>query len=144
MVRKLTEDQESLAHYAWALARHRAALAKQLADVEEYERQAVALAARYGVRQTLLAAVTGRSPGRISQVVAATNTEPLGTLEEARGPWSTALEHPQDHLTARSRPATAAERDQWNATRELIHGPPDTPGQPLHHPTPAPRRRNQV
>lgn len=129
MAGKLTEDQESLAYYAWALARHRAALAKQLAEVEGYERQAVALAAQYGVRQKLLATVTGRSPGRISQVIAATDTESLGTLQDARGPWFEALEHPQDHLAAKSRHATQAERDAWNTNHELVHGSPGTLGQ---------------
>ncbi len=98
MTKKLTQDQKALASYVWMLSRHREALARQLADVEQFERDAVAAAGQFGVKQTLLATLTGRSPGRISQIISATPTDFDAAPQEIREQWRQALDNPTGHL----------------------------------------------
>jgi hypothetical protein len=125
MAKKLTQDQEALASYVWMLSRHREALARQLADVEQFERDAVAAAGQFGVKQTLLATLTGRSPGRISQIISATPTDFEAAPQEIREQWRQALDNPAGHLERyASIGRTPQELDEWNAKHRLIHGEP--------------------
>jgi hypothetical protein len=98
MTKKLTQDQKALASYVSMLSRHREALTRQLADVEQFERDAVAAAGQFGVRQTLLATLTGRSPGRISQIISTTPTDFDAAPHGIREQWRQALENPTAHL----------------------------------------------
>ncbi|ALE04752.1 hypothetical protein AL755_03425 (plasmid) [Arthrobacter sp. ERGS1:01] len=118
-----TEDQENLAAYTWMLAQHRAALAQQLADVEDYVRQAVRVASQYGVKQTDLATLTGRSAGRISQIIAEAPPVPGDRLRETRERWCEALDAPGAHLERLSkRFSTPESSEMWKANYELVHG----------------------
>ncbi|WP_427017708.1 hypothetical protein ACQCSX_03580 [Pseudarthrobacter sp. P1] len=123
MPKKLTQDQEALASYVWMLARHRNALARQLADVEQFERDAVAAAAQFGVKQALLATLTGRSAGRISQITSATPADFEAAPQKTREQWRQALDNPAAHLERYSGIGkTVEELDDWNAKHRLIHG----------------------
>jgi len=118
-----TEDQENLAAYAWMLAQHRAALAQQLAEVEDYVRQAVRVAHQFGVKQTDLATLTERSTGRISQIIAEAPPVPAEQLRETRENWREALDSPGDHLDRLSRKFTTPESGEiWRANFKLVHG----------------------
>ncbi|WP_157884287.1 hypothetical protein [Arthrobacter alpinus] len=123
MVRMLTEDQENLAAYTWMLSQHRLALAKQLADVEEFEREAIRSAEQYGVKQKTLAALTGRSPGRISQIISESGPKTGKVLTESRETWRRALDEPQEHLALHEKKFTTAETiATWNTNFNLVHG----------------------
>lgn len=116
-----TEDQEKFAAYAWMLAQRRTALAKQLAEVESYEREAIRVAEHYGVKQKTLSTLTGRSPGRISQIVSEDSTSTDNSLLETVESWRVALDEPQDHLARLSKKFTTAETiETWNAHFNLI------------------------
>lgn len=66
----LGSDQiDILTAYVWMLSQHRAALAQQLLEVEEYARQAVRVSCQHGVKQSDVATLTGRCPGRVSQII---------------------------------------------------------------------------
>lgn len=120
MMRVLTEDQEKFASYAWMLARHRAALAKQLAEVDSYMREAVRLAEQHGVRQKTLAALTGLTPARISQI-AHTATPNNETTLEKLSTWRVALDDPQEHLAQLSKRSTTEELGDWEEKYCLIY-----------------------
>lgn len=123
MVRMLTEDQENLAAYTWMLSQHRVALAKQLADVEEFEREAISAAGQYGVQQKTLAILTGRSPGRISQIISETAPKTGKELTESREIWRKSLDEPQEHLAQHAKKFTTAETiATWNTNFNLVHG----------------------
>ncbi|WP_427019404.1 hypothetical protein ACQCSX_22185 (plasmid) [Pseudarthrobacter sp. P1] len=123
MAKKLTQDQEALASYVWMLSRHRAALARQLADVEQFERDAVAAAGQFGVKQALLATLAGRSPGRISQIISATPTDFDAAPQDIREQWRQALENPAGHLERYSSfGRTPEDLAAWTAKHRLIHG----------------------
>lgn len=130
MRRILTEDQERLAAYAWMLAQHRAALAKQLAEVEEFEREAIRAAALYGVRKMDLATLTARSRGRISQIIGEVPPFVGKSMLNTTEPWRKALDEPQEHLERLSKKFTTAETiASWNTNFELVHGEIQGPGQ---------------
>ncbi|SEF11808.1 hypothetical protein SAMN04489740_4145 [Arthrobacter alpinus] len=119
----LTEAQENLAAYAWTLAQHREALANQLADVEQYEREAIRAAEPYGVKQKTLAALTGRSPGRVSQIIKDQSSTQSTTLAETREKWRQALDEPQDHLAKHEKGfSTAVTISTWNTNFMIVHG----------------------
>ncbi|ALV47816.1 hypothetical protein MB46_19235 (plasmid) [Arthrobacter alpinus] len=123
MVRKLTEDQENFAAYAWMLAQHRIAVAEQLAYVEQYEREARCAAGQYGVKQKTLAALTGRSPGRISQIISEYPAKTGSALMETRETWRRALDEPSEHLALHERKFTTAETiATWDTNFNLVHG----------------------
>jgi hypothetical protein len=118
-----TEDQENLAAYVWMLSQHRAALAQQLAEVEEYVRQAVRVAKQYGVKQIDLAMLTGRSPGRVSQIINEAPPVPGEQLRATRQAWRKDLDSPGDHLGRLSKKFTTPESsDTWTANYRLVHG----------------------
>ena len=123
MARSLTAQQESLAGRVWELSDHRAALLRQLADVELAQHQAIILAERHGVRQVRLAQLAGVTRARVSQIVAATEMpdESIRVLDER---WHRMLERPQDHLASVAKITTAVGRDEWNLRYELVHGSP--------------------
>lgn len=72
MAKLATELQISLAVNAWQLTDRRAALLAELAEIDELHRQAIALAATYGVPQKSLAALCDVSGPRISKIVSTT------------------------------------------------------------------------
>jgi hypothetical protein len=76
MAKPATELQISLAVDAWRLSERRAWLLRQLAELDELHRQAIALAATYGVPQKTLAALCEVSGPRISQIVSSTDLPP--------------------------------------------------------------------
>lgn len=118
-----TEDQENLAAYVWMLAQHRAALAQQLADVEDYLRHAVRVAGQYGVKQMDLATLTGRSNGRISQIISEAPPVPGDELRAAREAWREALDSPGEHLERLSKKfSTSESTEMWKTNYELVHG----------------------
>ena len=123
MRRTLTALQEQLASKVWQLSDHRAALLRQVAEIDAYQRDAIVLAEQHGVRQAMMATLAGVTPQRISQIVAET---PLPTefVEELAQRWYKDLEWPQDHLARVSKITTVVERDLWNLRFELIHGRP--------------------
>ncbi|WP_026554849.1 hypothetical protein [Arthrobacter sp. 35W] len=119
----MTQEQEALASYVWMLARHREALARQLADVEQFERDAVAAAGQFGVKQAMLATLTGKSPGRISQIISATPADFEAAPQQTREQWRQVLDDPAGHLERYSGAGkTIEELDDWNAKHRLIHG----------------------
>lgn len=127
MGRTLTAQQESLAGRVWELSDHRAALLRQLADVELAQHQSIALAEQHGVRQVRLAQLAGVTRARVSQIVAATEIpdESIRVLDER---WHKMLEWPQDHLASVAKITTAVGRDEWNLRYELVHGSPGSLG----------------
>ncbi|CAN5210692.1 hypothetical protein BH11ACT2_BH11ACT2_01530 [soil metagenome] len=127
MARSLTAQQESLAGKVWQLSDHRAALLRQLAEVELAQHQAIVVAEQHGVRQVRLAQLAGVTRARVSQIVAATDMpdEPTQVLDER---WHRMLEWPQDHLASVAKITTVAARDEWNRRYELVHGSPGNLG----------------
>lgn len=121
MARKLTEDQEKFAHYAWMLSRHRTALAQQLADVDGYAREAIRTAAQYGVRQNILAELTGFTPGRISQIVNEDTSDAGKALRETIQAWQASIENPQEHLARLSKKNTPEDLEDWEEKYRLIY-----------------------
>jgi len=121
MARILTEDQEKFAAYAWMLAQHRTALARQLAEVESYEQEAIRAAERHGVKQKTLSILTRRSPGRISQIVSQDSTSVDRTLLETVAAWRAALEEPQEHLGRFSKKSTMEDLEAWEEKYYLIY-----------------------
>lgn len=123
MARALTEQQQSLALKVWELSDHRAALLRQVAEVEAAQHQAIALAELHGVRQVRLAELAGVTRARVSQIVGATDApdEPIAELEQR---WYKMLEWPQDHLRDVRAITTVEARDEWNRRYELVHGKP--------------------
>lgn len=122
MARMLTEDQEKFAAYAWMLAQHRAALAKQVAAVDEYLRESIRAAERYGVKQKTIAALTELTPARISQIInddTPSNGKPaLDSMES----WRKALDDPQEHLARLSKKFTTSETmETWNTRFHFIY-----------------------
>lgn len=127
MARSLTAQQESLAGRVWQLSDHKAALLRQLAEVELAQHQAIVVAEQHGVRQVRLAQLAGITRARVSQIVAATEMpdEPTQVLDER---WHRMLEWPQDHLASVAKITTLVARDQWNQRYELVHGSPGNLG----------------
>jgi hypothetical protein len=121
MLRVLTEDQEKFASYAWMLARHRAALAKQLAEVDGYLREAVRLAEQHGVRQKTLAVLTNFTPARISQIVNDDTPNTDTTMLETVTLWRAAIEEPQAHLARLSKKSTRENLEEWEEKYRLIY-----------------------
>lgn len=118
-----TEDQENLAAYVWMLSQHRAALAQQLAEVEEYVRQAVRVAGQHGVKQLDLATLTQRSTGRISQIIGEAPPVSSEQLRAARESWREALDSPGEHLNRLSKKFSTPESGEtWRMNYELVHG----------------------
>lgn len=126
MVKKLTPLHVSLAVTTWQLAERRAALAKQLAETDELHRQAIALAASYGVPQRLLGTLSDVSQPRISQIIASTEI-PDERPDEFGHRVFKVMEWPQDELQKHSE-KDAAERDAWNRKYQLVHGRPGNLG----------------
>lgn len=127
MARSLTAQQKSFAGRVWELSDHRAALLRQLAEVELAQHQAIVVAEQHGIRQVRLAQLAGVTRARISQIVAATEVpdESIRVLDER---WHKMLEWPQDHLASVAKITTTAGRDQWNQRFELVHGSPGNLG----------------
>jgi hypothetical protein len=121
MRRTLTTLQEQLASKVWQLSDHRAALLRQVAEIEAYQRDAIVLAEQHGVRQAMMATLAGVTPQRISQIMAETPL-PKESVEALNQRWHQDLEWPQDHLARVSNITTVTERDLWNLRYELIHG----------------------
>ena len=121
MARVLTEDQEKFAFYAWALAQHRAALVKQLDEVNGLTREAVRLAERYGVRQKTLAELTGYTPARISQIVNDGTPTTGKTMLDTVSTWRAAIEEPQEHLARLGRKSTREQLEDWEEKYRLIY-----------------------
>lgn len=97
MVRQMSPLQRRLADDVEALSQLRTALIAQLADVEHYRRQAIALAAMHGIRPNQLAELSGLTPSRVSQI--ATRTDVSDTdVDELRTTWDRAVRHPDVHL----------------------------------------------
>ncbi|MCU6480137.1 hypothetical protein [Arthrobacter sp. A2-55] len=109
MARKLTTTQRQLATDVLELSTLRAALVKQLAEIELFQQQAIAHAEQNGVRQRLLSVLADLSPGRISQVVktADPSSKPL---QAQRREWRRAIDSPQERLVAFTMPATEGDR----------------------------------
>ncbi|MDI3193857.1 hypothetical protein QK285_05195 [Pseudarthrobacter sp. AL20] len=61
--------------------------------MEQFERDAVAAGGQCGVKQTLLATLTGRSPGHISQIISATPTVFDAATRDAREQWRQELDN---------------------------------------------------
>ncbi|TIH30797.1 hypothetical protein [Subtercola vilae] len=95
MSKPLTELQTSLAVNAWQLTDRRAWLLAQLAELDVLHRQAIALAATYGVSQKSLARLCDVSGPRISQIVSDTDLPP-GSIEEFNSAVIEMLERRQD------------------------------------------------
>ena len=127
MARALTAQQESLAGRVWELSDHRAALLRQIAEVEGAQHQAIALAELHGVRQVRLARLAGVTRARVSQIVAGTEV-PEESIEALEQRWSTMLEQPAYHLRAVRAITTVEARDEWNRRFELVHGTPGNLG----------------
>jgi len=127
MARTLTAQQKSLAGRVWELSDHRAALLRQLAEVELAQHQAIAVAEQHGVRQVRLAQLAGVTRARVSQIVAATEV-PDESICDLNERWHKMLEWPQDHLAALAKITTASARDEWNYRYELVHGSPGNLG----------------
>jgi len=136
MKRPPTSLQSALAGVVWQLSDQRAALLKQVAEIEAYQHDAIALAEQHGVRQTVLAELAGVSRQRISQIVAETEI-PTQNVTELQSLWSHALEWSDDQLKRLASVTTDTERDTWNARFELVHGRPGTLGvaTPPHEPS---------
>ncbi|MGA1836038.1 hypothetical protein VD659_03820 [Herbiconiux sp. 11R-BC] len=62
----------------WELANRKAALAAQLAEVDQLHRQAIVLAHTFGIKQPILATLSDVTPGRISQIVQSTEMPDAG------------------------------------------------------------------
>lgn len=124
MTRSLTAQQKSLAGRVWELSDHKAALLRQLAEVELAQYQAIAVAEQHGVRQARLAELAGVTRARVSQIVAATEVpdELIQVLDER---WYKMLEWPRDHLATVAKITKAHSRDEWNHRYGLVH---DSPG----------------
>lgn len=127
MRRTLTTPQQQLALKVWELSDHRAALLRQVAEIDAYQREAISLAELHGIRQAMIATLAGVAPQRISQIVADTPL-PNESIETLGRAWHKDLEWPQDHLTRVAKITTQAERDLWNQRYELIHGRPGNLG----------------
>jgi len=127
MARSLTAQQESLSGRVWQLSDHKAALLRQLAEVELAQHQAIVVAEQHGVRQVRLAQLAGVTRARVSQIVSSTEVpeESIRGLDER---WHRMLEWPQDHLASVAKITTAIARDEWNQRYELVHGSPGNLG----------------
>lgn len=107
------------------LSRHREALARQLTDVEQFERDAVAAGGQFGVKQTLLATLTGRSPGHISQIISATPTVFDAAPRDAREQWRQELDPDRAFgALCASIGRTPEELGEWNAKHLLTTAVP--------------------
>lgn len=126
MAKKLTPLHVTLSATVWQLAERRAALAKQLAEIDGLHRQAIAMAGAYGVPQTLLSTISDLSPTRISHIIGATDI-PLESPDVFGRRVSKVMELPQNQLGARPE-KNASEREAWERKYELIHGRPRNPG----------------
>jgi hypothetical protein len=127
MRRTLTTLQQQLALKVWELSDHRAALLRQVAEIDAYQRDAIRLAEQHGVRQAMIAMLAGVTPQRISQIVAETPL-PEESIETLGRAWHKDLEWSQDHLARVAMITTQAERDVWNQRYELVHGRPGNLG----------------
>jgi len=127
MRRTLTTLQQQLALKVWELSDHRAALLRQVAEIDAYQRAAISMAEQHGVRQAMIATLAGVTPQRISQIVAETPL-PEESIETLGPAWHKDLEWPQDHLTRVAKITTQDERNLWNQRYELIHGRPGNLG----------------
>jgi len=113
----------------WELADQKAALAAQLAEIDQLHRQAIVLAHTFGVKQPALAKLSDVTPGRISQIVQSTE-RPEGSLEKFHREVARGLEWPADHLQHIRKERTAAEPTAWAEKFELVHGHSPTSRRP--------------
>lgn len=107
----------------WQLSDHRAALLRQLAEIDAYQRDAIVSAEQHGVRQAMMATLVGVTPQRISQIVAETPL-PEESVETLDRRWHKDLKSPRGHVARASKITTVVERDLWNLRYELVHGRP--------------------
>jgi len=105
MKRPHTSVQSELAGMVWQLSDQRTALLKQVAEVEAYQHDAIALTEQHGVRQTTLAKLAGVSRQRISQIVSETEI-PTQTITELQSVWARDLEWSGEELKRLARAPT--------------------------------------
>lgn len=117
MAKPATDLQTTLAVDAWHLTDRRAWLLAELADLDELHRQAIALAATYGVTQKSLAVLCDVSGPRISQIVSATDL-PTGTVESFHQSVTDILQRPQESVH-RTEPEDIA---AWNTKSAISRG----------------------
>ncbi|MEO7016723.1 MAG: hypothetical protein ABI130_16310 [Leifsonia sp.] len=97
MRKQLTSDQRSLAEDVLELALTRQAIAAQLGEIDQLYRQAIALAAQYGVKQTLIADLAGISAPRVSQIADATLIPEI-SIDDFNDLVSNQTENPHENL----------------------------------------------
>lgn len=116
-----------LAVQAWQASGAVAAVAAQLAELRSLQRAAIAVAARAGVRQRVLAFLADLSPGRVSQIVAEERGRQVdvAAVRDALNTWA---EWPGDRLKELQAVCTEDEREAWNRKYELAHGRPGSLG----------------
>lgn len=120
MAKPATELQISLAVDAWNLTARRTWLLAQLAELDELHRQAITLAATYGVSQKSLAVLCDVSGPRISQIVTSTDL-PAGSMESFHQRVTEILESRQEHVQHTTPDDIAAWNNKFAVSREDVH-----------------------
>ncbi|MBF4571874.1 hypothetical protein ITJ64_05035 [Herbiconiux sp. VKM Ac-1786] len=105
----------------WELASRKAALAAQLAEIDQLHREAVTLAHAFGIKQPVLAKLSDVTPGRISQIVLSTET-PDADPDEFHSAVFKALEWGDDHRERIQRAIAKANPEAFVEKFELVHG----------------------
>jgi len=113
----------------WELANRKAALAAQLAEIDQLHRQAVVLAHTFGIKQPVLAKLSDVTPGRISQIVVSTDN-PDAAPDEFHSEVFKALEWGDDHRDRIQRAIAKMNPEAFAEKFELVHGHSPTSRRP--------------